>query len=313
MSPVPAWAWIAFHVVIFVILALDLGVLSRGAKVPSVATSLRWTAFWIVLSLAFCGVIYRELGTTKSVEWLSAYVLEYALSVDNIFVFLVVFRFFSVPAEHQHKVLFWGIIGAFVLRGAMIFAGAAAIARFAWVEAAFGVFLIYTAWKLAFGSESEVEPAKNPALKALRRLVPVTDSYEGGKFWTVQNARRAATPLLAVLIVIETTDLLFALDSIPATLSVVKSGDAFIAYSANICAILGLRSLFFAVSGIMGLFQYLKYGLSLVLAFVGVKMLIKFALHVDVPTFLSLGIIVAILALSVLLSVLRPQKSENVV
>ena len=312
MSMVPTWAWVAFHVVIFLILALDLGVLSRGAKAPSVSTSLKWTGFWIVLSLAFCGLILRELGAHKSGEWLSAYVLEYALSVDNIFVFLVVFRFFSVPIEHQHKVLFWGIIGAFVLRAAMIFAGAAAIERFAWIEALFGLFLIYTAWKLAFGGESEVEPAKNPALKALRRVVRVTHSYDGGSFWTLENGRRAATPLLAVLLVIETTDLLFAVDSIPATLSVVKSRDTFIAYTANICAILGLRSLFFAVAGIMGLFHFLKYGLSLVLAFVGVKMLLKFALHFDIPTFLSLGIIVAILAGSVLLSVLRPQPPGSV-
>ena len=312
MNTVPLWAWIAFHVVIFAILALDLGVLNRGAKTPSVATSLKWTGFWIVLSLAFCTVLHAELGATKSGEWLSAYVLEYALSVDNIFVFLVVFRFFSVPSDHQHKVLFWGIIGAFILRAAMLAAGTAAIERFAWIELLFGAFLIYTAWKLAFGSDSEVEPSKNPALKALRRVVPVSSSYDGGKFWTTENGRRAATPLLAVLLVIETTDLLFAVDSIPATLSVVKSRDLFVAYSANICAILGLRSLFFAVAGIMGLFHFLKYGLSLVLAFVGVKMLLQFLLHIHIPTFASLGIIVSILAGSVLLSLVRPPKPTDV-
>jgi tellurite resistance protein TerC len=312
LSSVPAWAWIAFHLVILAILALDLGVLSRDNKIPTVSSALKWTAFWIVLSLGFCGALHWQLGAQKSGEWLSAYVLEYALSVDNIFVFLVVFRFFSVPAGLQHKVLFWGIVGAFVLRALMIFAGAAAVKQFAWIELLFGAFLIYTAWKLAFGSDAEVEPGANPALKMLRRVVPVSNEYDGAGFWTLENGRRAATPLLAVLLVIETTDLLFAVDSIPATLSVVKSRDTFIAYTANICAILGLRSLFFAVAGIMGLFHFLKYGLSLVLAFVGLKMLAQFVFHIHIPTFASLGVIVLILGGSALLSLLRPQRETHV-
>ncbi len=312
MSTVPLWAWVAFHAAVFAVLALDVGVLNRGAKVPSVRNSLGWTGFWVALSLGFCALLHGQLGAAKAGEWLLAYVLEYALSVDNIFVFIVVLRFFAVPPVRQHKVLLWGIVSAFFLRAAMLLAGTAVIARFAWVEVPFGAFLVYTAWKLAFGSDVQVEPAKNPALRALRRVVPVADAYDGGHFWTLDNGRRAATPLLAVLLVIETTDVLFALDSIPATLSVVKSRDLFVAYTANICAILGLRSLFFAVAGVMGLFRFLKYGLSLVLAFVGAKMLLRFAFHVDFPTWASLLVIATILAGSVLLSVLRPEPPSGV-
>ena len=310
-SPVPAWAWIAFHVVVFGILALDLGVLSRKSKVPSVKTALGWTAFWIVLSLGFCALIFQYLGRTKGLEWISAYILEYSLSVDNIFVFLLVFGYFAVPEEYQHKVLFWGVIGAFVMRAVMIFAGTAIIERFAWVELIFGAFLIYTAWKLAFGGETEVDPEKNPALSALRRFMPVTPDYVGSHFFTIENGKRAATPLLAVLLVIETTDLLFAVDSIPATLGVVKSRDTFVAYTANICAILGLRSLYFAVRGIMDLFHYLKYGLSVVLGFVGAKMIYQYLTHTHVPTTISLGVIVAVLGISILLSILRPKQPET--
>jgi tellurite resistance protein TerC len=310
-SPVPPWAWIAFHVVVFSILALDLGVLNRKAHVPTVKVALCWTAFWIALSLGFSALIFKYLGQPKGLEWISAYVLEYSLSVDNIFVFLLVFGYFAVPDEYQHKVLFWGIIGAFVMRAGMIFAGTAIIERFAWVELIFGAFLIYTAFKLAFGGEGHVDPDKNPALNFLRRIMPVTKDYDGAKFLTWENGKRAATPLLAVLLVIETTDLLFAVDSIPATLGVVKSRDTFVAYTANICAILGLRSLYFAVRGIMDLFHYLKYGLSVVLGFVGAKMIYQYLTHTHVPTTLSLGVIIAVLGISILLSILRPVKGET--
>lgn len=309
--PVAPWAWIAFHVVVFAILALDLGVLNRKAHVPTVKSALGWTAFWIALSLGFCALIFQFLGNAKGLEWMSAYVLEYSLSVDNIFVFLLVFSYFAVPDELQHKVLFWGIIGAFLMRAAMIFAGTAIIERFAWVELLFGAFLIYTAFKLAFGGEGEVDPEKNPALNLLRRVMPVTRDYDGSKFFTLQNGARAATPLFAVLLVIETTDLLFAVDSIPATLGVVKSRDTFVAYTANICAILGLRSLYFAVRGIMDSFHYLKYGLSIVLGFVGAKMLYQYLTHTHVSTTLSLGVIISVLGISILLSILRPKKPET--
>jgi len=312
LSSVPPPAWLAFHLAVFALIVLDLSGGRRSQKTPSVASALRWTGLWITLSLAFCGAIRGQLGAGKAGEWLSAYVLEYALSLDNIFVFLVVFRFFAVPPALRHKVLFWGVVGAFVLRATMIFAGAVAIKQFAWLEAAFGLFLLYTAWKLALGMGQEVKPESNRALALLRRVVPVAKDYDGAKFWTLENGRRAATPLLAVLIVIETTDWLFALDSIPATLSVVKSRETFIAYTANICAILGLRSLFFAVAGLMGLFRYLPIGLSLVLAFVGAKMLAGFALGWQVSTFASLGVIALILAGAVLLSLLRPAPPEGV-
>jgi len=312
LSSVPPPAWLAFHLAVFALIAVDLSGGKGGQKTPSVSSALRWTGVWIAVSLAFCGAIRGQLGAGKAGEWLSAYVLEYALSVDNIFVFLVVFRFFSVPQGLQHKTLFWGVVGAFILRATMIFAGAALVKQFAWLEAVFGAFLLYTAWKLAFGTENQVEPGNNRALALLRRIVPVAKDYDGAKFWTLENGRRAATPLLAVLIVIETTDLLFALDSIPATLSVVKSRETFVAYTANICAILGLRSLFFVVAGLMGLFRFLPIGLSLVLAFVGGKMLAGFALGWQVPTFASLGVIALILAGAVLLSILRPTPPEGV-
>jgi len=312
LSSVPIWAWLAFHVAVFALVAVDLKGGKNGDKTPSVNSALRWTGVWIGLSLAFCGAIRGQLGAGKAGEWLSAYVLEYALSVDNIFVFLVVFRFFAVPDGLRHKALLWGVVGAFILRATLIFVGAAAVKRFAWLEAVFGAFLIYTAWKLAFDEEEEVEPQDNRALKLLRRFFPVANDYDGAKLWTWENGRRAATPLLAVLIVLETTDLLFSLDSIPATLSVVKSHETFVAYTANICAILGLRSLFFAVAGLVGAFRFLPIALSLVLAFIGLEMLGKFAFGWDVSTLVSLGVIAFILAGAVLLSASRPARENHV-
>ncbi len=306
-SPVPAWAWIAFHIVVFGILALDLGVINRKSHTQSVKSALLWTGFWILLSMGFAGVIWESMGRQKALEFLTGYVVEYALSVDNIFVFLLVFGYFRVPAEHQHKVLFWGIIGAFIMRALMIFLGSALITRFEWIIYIFGFFLIYTGIKLAFGKESEVDPGKNPMIVLLRRFMPVTPDYVGGQFLTKIDGKTFATPLLAVLLVIETTDLVFAVDSIPAIFAVVKSRDPFIIYTSNICAILGLRSLYFALAGIMDLFHYLKYGLSAVLSFVGVKMLLSHT-KFEIPTPVSLVVIVAILGGSILLSILRPKK-----
>lgn len=310
MHTVPIWAWVAFHIVVFGILALDLGVINRKSHTQSVKSALLWTAFWIFLSMSFAGLIWKFMPAGKhnyALEFLTGYVIEYALSVDNIFVFLLVFGYFKVPAEYQHRVLFWGIIGAFVMRAAMIFAGTALIHRFEWIIYVFGAFLIYTGLKLAFGKEAEVDPGKNPAIKLLRRVMPVTDNYVNGHFLTKIDGKTFATPLMAVLVVIETTDLIFAVDSIPAIFAVVKSRDPFIIYTSNICAILGLRSLYFALAGIMDLFHYLKYGLSFVLSFVGIKMLLSHTAY-EIPTPVSLGVIVATLAFSILLSVVRPKK-----
>ncbi len=307
-STVPIWAWVLFHAVIFSLLALDLGVINRKSHVVSVREALGWSAFWIGLSMAFCVGIWVWMGGHKAVEFLTGYVVEYALSVDNIFVFLLVFGYFKVRAEHQHKVLFWGIIGAFVMRAAMIFAGTALIHRFEWIIYIFGVFLIYTGIKLAFGRENEVEPAKNPAIKLLRRVMPVSPKYDGAKFFTQLDGKRAATPLFVVLLVIETTDLLFAVDSIPAILAITH--DQFIVYTSNICAILGLRSLYFALAGVMDLFHFLKYGLSFVLSFVGLKMLLSHT-PLKIPTPVSLVIIIMALTISILISVWHPDPKNT--
>lgn len=305
MSPpiaAPAWAWIAFHVVVLAVLAADLGLVNRKSHTISLKSALGWTALWVALSMGFCGLIWNFYGSGKSLEFLTGYVVEYALSVDNIFVFILIFGYFKVPPQHQHRVLFWGIIGAFLMRGAMIFAGTELIHRYEWIIYIFGAFLLYTGIKLAFSDDEEVDPSQNPALKFLGRIMPVSSQYDGSKFTTKIDGKRFATPLLAVLLVVETTDLIFAVDSIPAVIAITH--DRFIVYTSNICAILGLRSLYFVVSGIMGLFHYLKYGLSGVLSFIGVKMLISH--WYKVPIGLSLGIILALLGGSILLSLLRP-------
>lgn len=305
MSPsisVPTWAWVTFHVVVLAVLALDLGLVNRKGHAISLPSALGWTSLWVALSLGFCGLIWNFYGGGKALEFLTGYVVEYALSVDNIFVFILVFGYFKVPPQYQHRVLFWGIIGAFVMRGAMIFAGTELIHRYEWIIYIFGAFLLYTGVKLAFSDDEEVDPGNNPALKFLSRIMPVSSQYDGNKFTTQIDGKRFATPLLAVLLVVETTDLIFAIDSIPAVIAITH--DRFIVYTSNICAILGLRSLYFVVSGVMGLFHYLKYGLAMVLSFIGVKMLISH--FYKIPIGVSLGIIVSVLAGSILLSILRP-------
>lgn len=305
-SVVPLWLWIGFHVVVLGILAFDLGVLNRKSHVVSLKAALSWSAFWIGLSLSFCGLVYNMFGQQKALEFLTGYVVEYALSVDNIFVFILVFSYFAVPKEHQHRVLFWGIIGAFIMRGIMIFAGTALIHKFEWLIYIFGAFLVYTGLKLAFGKDEEVDPGHNPAIKILRRLMPVSDKYDGGSFFTQIDGKRYATPLFAVLLVVETTDLIFAVDSIPAILAI--SRDSFIVYTSNICAILGLRSLYFALSGVMDLFHYLKYGLAIVLTFIGLKMLIHHWYEISIA--MSLGVIISVLVISVILSLLRKPEHD---
>ena len=261
--------WTGFLVGVLVVISIDL-LLSRGKDItPKKAAA--WTAVWVFLSLAFAGLLHFLGGTKASVPFLTAYVIEYALSVDNLFVFLVIFSYFKVPGAAQHRLLYWGILGAFAMRGLLIFLGTSLVAEFEWLLYLFGAFLLFTAWKLLFAKEDDqVDPEANQVLKLARRILPVTDQPRGLAFLVREEGRLFFTPLFLVLLVVETSDLLFALDSIPAVLGISK--DTFLVFSSNACAILGLRSLFFLVSSLMDRFRYLKTALGIVLAFVGVKL-----------------------------------------
>jgi tellurite resistance protein TerC len=303
--------WIFFGVFIFAMLALDLGVFNRKVHVIKMKESLLWTAFWVTLALAFCSGIYffHGEGHSKAMEFFTAYIIEYSLSIDNLFVFMLIFRFFSVPQSYEHKALFWGILLALITRAVFIFAGVALLNAFSWVMYIFGAFLIFTGIKMALNKETEVHPDKNIAIKLLRFFIPVTKEFQEAKFFIIKNGRRFATPMLAVLLALETTDILFAVDSIPAVLAISK--DPFIVYTSNVFAILGLRSLFFAISGLMKLFHLLHYGLAAILSFVGVKMLIENFFHVPVGA--SLIVISSILVISVVASIIWPDtKYEDI-
>jgi tellurite resistance protein TerC len=309
--------WVLFNIFVAVMLFLDLGVFHRGSNVIGFKKALLGSLFWISLAIAFAGLVYIWQGPQKALEFSTGYLIEESLSVDNLFVFLVLFNYFKVPPQHQYKVLFWGIIGALIMRFIFIFAGVSLINRFHWIIYIFGAILIYSGIKLAFGEEVEVDPQKNPILKLFRRFVPVTDEYADDKFIVRHNGRRFATPLLAVLIVVETTDLLFAVDSIPAVLAI--SRDPFIVYTSNVFAILGLRAMYFALSGMFGLFHYLHYGLSAILVFVGSKMLLShegltvfgISVHYEVPTGVALGTVGGLLALSIIASLIFPEKKKE--
>jgi tellurite resistance protein TerC len=302
---VSIYFWIGFIAFIFMMLALDLGVLNRKEHKVPVKEALLWSGAWITLALFFNLFVFFEFGKIKALEFLTGYVIEYSLSVDNIFVFILIFTYFAVPGQYQHKVLFWGIIGALVMRGMFIFAGIALINRFHWVVLIFGSFLVFTGIRMLFQKDVQVDPEKNPVVKFFRKFLPVTRELHGSRLFIRQNHRSFATPLFLVLLVIESTDLVFAVDSIPAILAI--SHDRFIVYTSNIFAILGLRSLYFAVAGIMGYFRYLKIGLSFVLAFVGMKMLASY-FNFEIPIILSLSVIIAILLISVIASIVIPQK-----
>jgi tellurite resistance protein TerC len=290
-------------------LALDLGVFHKKSHKVPVKEALTWSAVWISLSLIFNILVYLKFGKTLALEYLTGYVIEYSLSVDNIFVFILIFTYFGVPDKYQHRVLFWGIIGALVMRAIFIFAGVALINRFHWIVIIFGGFLVFTGIRMLFQKDTEMDPEKNPIVRFFKRFLPVTDEYHGHNFFIKKNRRLYATPLFLVLLIIESSDLIFAVDSIPAILAVSKH--PFIVYTSNIFAIMGLRSLYFALSGIMGLFRYLKVGLAFVLTFVGIKMLLSF-IHVEIPIVLSLGIIISILAISVVASlVIKKEETEN--
>ena len=298
----PVWAWILFYILVLVMLVIDLKSFGKkGQHEVSVSEALKMTAVWIGVSLIFCGGIWLYEGDEKAMEFLAGYLIEKSLSMDNLFVFLMLFSFFGVQRKYQHEVLFWGIFGALVLRSIFIFAGTAIINQFEWILGVFGVFLIYTGIKM-FGHQDDenVDPSKNIFVKLFKKFFPVTDQMHDDKFFITENGKRLATPLFIALLVIETTDVAFAVDSIPAVFSV--SRDPFIVLTSNVFAILGLRALYFALAAVAKYFTYLKYGLGIILSFVGIKMLLEVIWHIEVPTPLSLVFIFGILVLSMGLS-----------
>ncbi len=299
--------WVIFNIFVLGILALDLLVLHRTAHTVSLREALVWSCVWVSLALFFCLGIYFFRGGEKALEFLTGYVIEWSLSVDNLFVFLVIFSYFAVPPLYQHRVLFWGILGALVLRAAFIATGAALLSNFHWMIYVFGGFLIFTGIKLLCAGEEKLEPEKNPAVKLVRRFMNITPDYHGQKFFIRIDGKRWATPLFLVLVVVETTDVIFAVDSIPAIFAITL--DPFIVYTSNVFAILGLRALFFLLAGVMEMFRYLKVGLSFVLCFVGAKMLI--ADFYKIPIGLSLAVVGGILVLSILASVLKQRQEER--
>jgi TerC family integral membrane protein len=300
--------WILFNVFALGMLVLDLLVFHRRSRVVRSREALAWSAMWLALAAGFAGLLFFWQGRQVALEFITGYVIELSLSVDNLFIFLVIFRYFSVPEQHQRSVLFWGIIGALLMRAVFILAGVGLVERFHWILYLFGALLIYSGIRLGFSGEHQVDPAKNPAVRVLRRLMPVTDDYQGSRFFVrgwKGNPGLYATPLLVVLAVIETTDLLFAVDSIPAVLAVTLN--AFIVYTSNVFAILGLRSMFFAVSGLMKVFRFLHTGLAVVLVLVGVKMIA--ADYFQVPTLVTLGAVALVLLVSIGASIALPAKS----
>jgi tellurite resistance protein TerC len=298
--------WAAFNIFVLIMLALDLGIFHRKSHAVSIREALTWTGIWFGLAMLFNLFIYYQFGKEKSIEFFTGYLIEKSLSVDNIFVIIMVFSFFSVPERYQHKVLFWGILGALVMRVIFIFAGIELVHKFHWLMYVFGGFLIVTGIRMGTGSEMKIDPDKNPLVKLVRRLFPVTSSFMSDNFFVRLNGRLWATPLFVVVVVIEGTDLIFAVDSIPAILAI--SDDPFIVYTSNVFAILGLRSLYFALSGIEKYFRYLKYGLALILVFVGAKMALVDI--VKIPVEISLIVIVFVLGFSMFasLAIAKPQK-----
>ena len=312
------WVWVGFNVFVLAMLAVDLGIFHRDAHAVSVKEALTWSVVWITLSLAFNGLIWlfwdrispgSDLSNSDAaLAFLTGYLIEKALSVDNIFVFVLIFTYFSVPATYQHRVLFWGILGALLMRGAMIALGAALIEEFHWIIYVFGAFLIFTGIRMAMQQDEAIHPETNPVVRLFRRFIPVSPTYEGDKFFVRHAGALMATPLLLVLIIVETTDLIFAVDSIPAIFAVTH--DAFIVYTSNVFAILGLRSLYFVLAGVIHKFHYLKLGLSVVLVFVGAKMLLT-----DTPfkiaTPVSLVVVALIITTAVVASLVRAQRLEQ--
>ena len=314
MISLPWWVWILFYVMVLVMLWIDLKSFGKnGQHEVSISEAMKMTAVWVGVSLLFCaGIYFFYPGNSHemAMEFLAGYIIEKSLSMDNLFVFLMLFSFFGVQRKYQHEVLFWGILGALILRSVFIFAGTALIVRFEWINGIFGMFLIYTGIKMfSHQGDEQVDPSKNIFMKIFKRFFPVTDQMHEDRFFIVENGKRLATPLFIALLVIETTDVAFAVDSIPAVFSV--SHDPFIVLTSNIFAILGLRALYFALAAVAKYFTYLKYGLGVILSFVGVKMLLELK-DIEIPTTISLAVIFGLLALSMGLSViLSKRKTKN--
>jgi len=291
-------SWVIFAVAIFGLLALDLFVFHRDAKPVRMREAGAWVGVWVALGLAFGGWIFLTRGATSGGEYFAGYLIEYSLSMDNVFVFAVLFSYFGVPAAYQHRLLFWGVLGAIVFRAIFIVGGIALLERFHFVVYLFGLLLLFTAWRMVTAGTDNVDPSKNVFLRFIRRVIPVTDAFEGQGFFTRRDGKLWATPLFAALVVIETSDIMFAIDSVPAILAITT--DTFIVFTSNAFAIMGLRSLYFLLAGLIDRFEYLKYGLAALLAFAGIKMLLSDVFHIDV--WVSLGIIVAILGASIVVS-----------
>ena len=302
--------FIAFNAGVLAVLAIDLGIFNKKAHAASVKEAATWSAVWITLSLGFAGLILSLYGKDPALEFVTGYLIEYSLSIDNIFVIVLIFSYFRIPEKYQHRVLFWGIIGALLMRGTMIGAGALLIQRFHWIIYVFGAFLIFTGIRMATHDEADIEPEANPILRLVRRILPITHDYRGQEFFVKEPPTRGAppaimaTPLFVVLVLVETTDLIFAVDSIPAIFAVTR--DPFLVYTSNVCAILGLRSLYFLLAGVINKFHLLKLGIAAVLTFVGVKMLLSG--YYEIPIHLSLLVIVAVLAVSVIASIVFPRE-----
>lgn len=303
------YLWIGFHVFILIMLALDIGVFHKKAHAVSVKEALWWSAFWIALAGIFAIGIFYFRSTIQATEFLTAYVIEKSLSVDNLFIFLTIFSYFKVPDKYQHTVLFWGVLGALVMRALFIVIGVAILAKFKFIIYILGAFLVFTGFKLFFSKDDvEFKPESSWTLRLVRKVFGVLKHYHEDKFFVRKMGYVLATPLFMVLALVETTDLVFALDSIPAVLAV--SPDPFIVYTSNIFAILGLRSLYFALAGVVGLFHYLNYGLAIILSFIGVKMMMSGYYHL--PIHIALLVVIIVLAASVLLSIIFPKKEESI-
>jgi tellurite resistance protein TerC len=302
-----AGLWIGFSLFILFMLSLDLGLFNRKAHTIRYREAAIWSAVWITLAMIFAGIVFWYQGTDLGLKFLTGYVIELSLSVDNLFVFLLIFSFFKVPAKVQHRVLFWGVLGALVMRLTMIFIGAALINRFHWIIYIFGAFLVYTGVKMFRQEDSDIQPEENPVVRAVTRYIPITRHYEEQKFFTRVDGKLTGTLLLLVLVIVEVTDLVFAVDSIPAIFAITTN--TFIVYTSNVFAILGLRSMYFLLAGVVEKFQYLRMGLAIVLTFIGVKMLIE-VFHIVIPVWISLVVVASVLLVSVAASILWPKNAE---
>jgi tellurite resistance protein TerC len=304
------WLWIGFSLFIFTMLSLDLGLFNRKAHTIKYREAWIWSGVWVTLAMIFAGIVFKYLGSQRGFEFLTGYLIELSLSVDNLFVFLLIFSYFKVPARFQHRVLFWGVMGALIMRLTMIFVGAALINRFHWIIYIFGAFLVYTGIKMFRQEEIEIHPDQNPLVRVVTRFLPITRHYEEEKFFTRENGKRTGTLLLLVLMVVEVTDLVFAVDSIPAIFAVTTN--TFIVYTSNVFAILGLRSMYFLLAGVVEKFRYLRFGLAIVLTFIGLKMLLG-AVGFHIPIKISLVFVAVVLVGSVVASLVISPEGEKTI